>query len=309
MASTIRPICPTPRRSAAPARACAPCASRCRNCCGNGVSAPSRGIWGRRRNGSASPSGAFFAKRPRLYGPAARIRHARAGYPRPFGAFPAPCPSPMAGPRAAIFRRRKAGTFQAQFAARREAMSDRAKILGDIRRALGVTGAEEARRRAVEDRLADPPESVIPRARPCGRPRSTSSAPKRNGCSRPSRRLRQPPTSRRALPISCARKICRRACVGRRSLSRRFALDRDDPDARRRPGGAGRSRRPLSCLRRHRRDGNAGARLRAGQSDDAQLSAGDAYRRRRGGQSTRRLRELLGRACARLMAKARCRAR
>jgi L-lactate dehydrogenase complex protein LldG len=41
-------------------------------------------------------------------------------------------------------------------------MSDRAKIFADIRRALGVTGMEAARRRAVEARLADPPESVIP---------------------------------------------------------------------------------------------------------------------------------------------------
>jgi len=41
-------------------------------------------------------------------------------------------------------------------------MSDRAKIFADIRRALGVTGTEAARRRAVDERLADPPESVIP---------------------------------------------------------------------------------------------------------------------------------------------------
>jgi L-lactate dehydrogenase complex protein LldG len=41
-------------------------------------------------------------------------------------------------------------------------MSDRAKIFADIRRALGVTGMDAARRRAVEARLADPPESVIP---------------------------------------------------------------------------------------------------------------------------------------------------
>ena len=41
-------------------------------------------------------------------------------------------------------------------------MSDRAKIFAAIRRALGVTGAEASRRRAVDARLADPPESVIP---------------------------------------------------------------------------------------------------------------------------------------------------
>jgi L-lactate dehydrogenase complex protein LldG len=41
-------------------------------------------------------------------------------------------------------------------------VSDRAKIFGDIRRALGVTGSEEARRRAVEDRLAAAPDGVIP---------------------------------------------------------------------------------------------------------------------------------------------------
>jgi L-lactate dehydrogenase complex protein LldG len=41
-------------------------------------------------------------------------------------------------------------------------VSDRAKIFGDIRRALGVTGNEDARRRAVATRLAAAPGSVIP---------------------------------------------------------------------------------------------------------------------------------------------------
>ncbi len=41
-------------------------------------------------------------------------------------------------------------------------MSDRAKIFAGIRRALGVTGAEESRRRVVRTRLAEAPESVIP---------------------------------------------------------------------------------------------------------------------------------------------------
>ena len=41
-------------------------------------------------------------------------------------------------------------------------MSDRAKIFADIRRALDVTSMDAARRRAVDARLADPPESVIP---------------------------------------------------------------------------------------------------------------------------------------------------
>ncbi len=41
-------------------------------------------------------------------------------------------------------------------------MSDRAKIFGDIRRALGVTGNEDARRRAVAARLAAAPEGVLP---------------------------------------------------------------------------------------------------------------------------------------------------
>jgi L-lactate dehydrogenase complex protein LldG len=41
-------------------------------------------------------------------------------------------------------------------------VSDRAKIFGDIRRALGVTGNEDARRRAVAARLAAAPEGVIP---------------------------------------------------------------------------------------------------------------------------------------------------
>jgi L-lactate dehydrogenase complex protein LldG len=41
-------------------------------------------------------------------------------------------------------------------------LNDRAKIFGDIRRALGVTGNEDARRRAVAARLAAAPEGVIP---------------------------------------------------------------------------------------------------------------------------------------------------
>jgi L-lactate dehydrogenase complex protein LldG len=41
-------------------------------------------------------------------------------------------------------------------------VSDRAKIFGDIRRALGVTGNEDARRRAVAARLAAAPEGIIP---------------------------------------------------------------------------------------------------------------------------------------------------
>jgi L-lactate dehydrogenase complex protein LldG len=41
-------------------------------------------------------------------------------------------------------------------------LSDRAKIFGDIRRALDVTGNEGARRRAVAARLAAAPEGVIP---------------------------------------------------------------------------------------------------------------------------------------------------
>jgi L-lactate dehydrogenase complex protein LldG len=41
-------------------------------------------------------------------------------------------------------------------------VSDRAKIFGDIRRALGVTGHEEARRAAVADRLATAPEGIVP---------------------------------------------------------------------------------------------------------------------------------------------------
>ncbi len=41
-------------------------------------------------------------------------------------------------------------------------MSDRAKIFAGIRRALGVTGEEESRRRTVDARLTDAPESIIP---------------------------------------------------------------------------------------------------------------------------------------------------
>jgi L-lactate dehydrogenase complex protein LldG len=41
-------------------------------------------------------------------------------------------------------------------------VSDRTKIFGDIHRALGVTGNEDARRRAVAARLAAAPEGVIP---------------------------------------------------------------------------------------------------------------------------------------------------
>jgi L-lactate dehydrogenase complex protein LldG len=41
-------------------------------------------------------------------------------------------------------------------------MSARAEILADIRRALGVTGAEAPRRRAVADRLAHAPQGIIP---------------------------------------------------------------------------------------------------------------------------------------------------
>jgi L-lactate dehydrogenase complex protein LldG len=41
-------------------------------------------------------------------------------------------------------------------------VSDRARIFGDIHRALGVTGDEYARRRAVAARLAAAPEGVIP---------------------------------------------------------------------------------------------------------------------------------------------------
>jgi L-lactate dehydrogenase complex protein LldG len=41
-------------------------------------------------------------------------------------------------------------------------MSDRAKIFADIRRALGITGDDVVRRRAVEDRLTYAPESVVP---------------------------------------------------------------------------------------------------------------------------------------------------
>jgi L-lactate dehydrogenase complex protein LldG len=49
-------------------------------------------------------------------------------------------------------------------------LSDRAKIFGDIRRALGVTGNEDARRRAVAARLAATPEGVIPARGRCGDP-------------------------------------------------------------------------------------------------------------------------------------------
>lgn len=42
-------------------------------------------------------------------------------------------------------------------------MSDRAKILADIRRALCVNGDDATRRGAVEKRLARPPESIVPR--------------------------------------------------------------------------------------------------------------------------------------------------
>jgi L-lactate dehydrogenase complex protein LldG len=41
-------------------------------------------------------------------------------------------------------------------------MSARAEIFADIRRALGVTGTEAPRRRAIEDRLASAPKGVIP---------------------------------------------------------------------------------------------------------------------------------------------------
>jgi len=41
-------------------------------------------------------------------------------------------------------------------------MSDRARIFDDVRRALGVSGDDAARRRTVEDRLARAPESVVP---------------------------------------------------------------------------------------------------------------------------------------------------
>ena len=64
-------------------------------------------------------------------------------------------------------------------------MSDRAKIFGDIRRALGVTGNEDARRRAVAARLAAAPGASSRRAAappillPCFVPRPSE-------CSRPS---------------------------------------------------------------------------------------------------------------------------
>ena len=41
-------------------------------------------------------------------------------------------------------------------------MSERERIFADIRRALGVSGAQEPRRRAFEARLSNPPERVIP---------------------------------------------------------------------------------------------------------------------------------------------------
>jgi L-lactate dehydrogenase complex protein LldG len=41
-------------------------------------------------------------------------------------------------------------------------VSDRAKIFGDIRRALGVTGNKDTRRRAVAARLAAAPEGIVP---------------------------------------------------------------------------------------------------------------------------------------------------
>jgi L-lactate dehydrogenase complex protein LldG len=49
-------------------------------------------------------------------------------------------------------------------------LSDRAKIFGDIRRALGVTGNEDTRRRAVAARLAAAPEGVIPARGRSGNP-------------------------------------------------------------------------------------------------------------------------------------------
>ena len=42
-------------------------------------------------------------------------------------------------------------------------MTARDLVFASIRRALGVTGAEEPRRKAVQDRLRDHPRGVIPR--------------------------------------------------------------------------------------------------------------------------------------------------
>jgi L-lactate dehydrogenase complex protein LldG len=49
-------------------------------------------------------------------------------------------------------------------------LSDRAKIVGDIRRALGVTGNEDARRRVVAERLAAAPVGVVPARGHCADP-------------------------------------------------------------------------------------------------------------------------------------------
>lgn len=49
-------------------------------------------------------------------------------------------------------------------------MTTRDLVFGAIRRALGVTGAEEPRRKAVEDRLRDHPRGVVPKRGQLGTP-------------------------------------------------------------------------------------------------------------------------------------------
>ena len=49
-------------------------------------------------------------------------------------------------------------------------MTARDLVFGAIRRALGVTGAEAPRRKAVEDRLRDHPRGVVPKRGQLGTP-------------------------------------------------------------------------------------------------------------------------------------------
>ena len=174
-------------------------------------------------------------------------------------------------------------------------MSAREAIIANIRRSLGVTGAEEPRRFEVETRLARAPAGVVPK-RGQG-DAGTRVATFKAEAARAAASLAEVVTLA-DVPEEVARFLRENNAPAslRMGADERLAAMPWSPDAARNPArslGRARSQRPFGRLRGHRRDGDGCARIRRGQSDDAQLPARQSDRRRQARRHPRRLRKRL----------------
>ena len=256
---------------------------------------------------------AFFASRPALYRMATGSRRARHASRRP-----------KQGPlRLAAVRRRLDALSRSCGAAGRDvpepvasaersgAMSSRAAVFASIRRSLGVTGDEATRRFEVDMRLKQAPPGVVPK-------RGQGDVSARVATFKAEAERAQASVAEVARmggraggnrPLPARKQLPGDAAHGRRSAPCGNAVERNHARNPARPLRRPRPQRGLGRLRRDRRDRHARARLRPGQSDDAQFSARQPHCRPAARGDRGGLRERVRQAAAASTARARRRAR